>query len=81
VSKFDEQSHYVIENKGSEKRTKPNKANFPFRIREGDLACTFVDFGAMLIGKCEVQFSEGESVLCVPTPSSGALTERRTGAC
>ena len=25
VSKFDEQSHYVIENKGSAKRTKPNK--------------------------------------------------------
>ena len=29
VSKFDERSHYVIENKGSAKRTKPNKANFP----------------------------------------------------
>jgi hypothetical protein len=28
VSKFDEQSHYVIENKRSEKRTKPNKAKF-----------------------------------------------------
>jgi len=28
VSIFDEQSHYVIENKGSGKRTKPNKANF-----------------------------------------------------
>jgi hypothetical protein len=28
VSTFYEQSHYVIENKGSEKRTKPNKANF-----------------------------------------------------
>ena len=28
VSIFDQQSHYVIENKGSEKRTKPNKAKF-----------------------------------------------------
>jgi hypothetical protein len=28
VSKFDEQSHYVIENKGRRKRTKPNEANF-----------------------------------------------------
>jgi hypothetical protein len=28
VSIFDERSHYVIENKGSAKRTKPNKANF-----------------------------------------------------
>ena len=28
VSKFDQQSHYVIENKGSGKRTKPNEANF-----------------------------------------------------
>jgi hypothetical protein len=28
VSIFDEQSHYIIENKGSAKRTKPNKANF-----------------------------------------------------
>ena len=28
VSKFDERSHYVIENKGSGKRTKPNEANF-----------------------------------------------------
>ena len=27
VSKFDEQSHYVIENKESGLRTKPNKAN------------------------------------------------------
>ena len=27
VSIFDEQSHYVIENKGSVKRTKPNKAD------------------------------------------------------
>ena len=26
VSKFDEQSHYIIENKESVKRTKPNKA-------------------------------------------------------
>jgi hypothetical protein len=28
VSIFDERSHYVIENKGSAKRTKPNEANF-----------------------------------------------------
>jgi hypothetical protein len=28
VSNFDERSHYVVENKGSAKRTKPNKANF-----------------------------------------------------
>ena len=28
LSIFDEQSHYVIENKGLAKRTKPNKANF-----------------------------------------------------
>ena len=28
VSKFDERTHYVIENKGSGKRTKPNEANF-----------------------------------------------------
>jgi len=26
--KFDEQSHHLIENKGSAKRTKPNKPNF-----------------------------------------------------
>ena len=28
VSNFDEQSRYVIENKGSAKQTKPNKADF-----------------------------------------------------
>ena len=28
VSNFDERTHYVIENKGSGKRTKPNEANF-----------------------------------------------------
>jgi hypothetical protein len=28
VSNFDERSHYVVENKGSAKRTKPNEANF-----------------------------------------------------
>jgi len=28
LSKFGEQSHYVVENKGPAKRTKPNKANF-----------------------------------------------------
>jgi hypothetical protein len=28
VPNFDEQSHHVIENKRSAKRTKPNKANF-----------------------------------------------------
>jgi hypothetical protein len=39
ASKFDEQSHYVIENKGSTLRTKPNEASFPFTIQGGDLAC------------------------------------------
>ena len=29
VSKFDERSHHVIENKRSRLRTKPNEANFP----------------------------------------------------
>ena len=33
VSIFDERSHYVIENKGSAKRTKPNEANFPSGCR------------------------------------------------
>jgi len=28
MSNFDEQSHYVVENKGSGKRTKPNKPKF-----------------------------------------------------
>ena len=34
VSIFDEQSHYVIENKGSEKRTKPNKADYINQVIE-----------------------------------------------
>ena len=43
-------------------------------------AHTFFDFRTMLIGECGVQCFAGELLLCFPTRSSGALTERRTGA-
>ena len=42
VSIFDEQSHYVIENKGSEKRTKPNEAVF---------ICAAIEQGAAVFWK------------------------------
>ena len=35
VSIFDERSRYVIENKGSAKRTKPNEANYSGCFRSG----------------------------------------------
>ena len=38
VSKFDERSRYVIENKGSRLRTKPNEANFLGTDGDADIA-------------------------------------------
>jgi len=64
VSNFDQQSHYVTENKGSGKRTKPNKANFvEVRIRRLGLSRRRVPAES-----CDPERNEGLRVLPGASP-------------